>query len=226
MRDELPKKGTGNKKSESVYFVEFAPKNAFFSLCGISLFQRNCCGFASKWCSMYPSRCCVSQDGVYSIYGGPNSFIKIRRLSQFVVNMNDECWVPCIFELESKPGKAEASVWTIRNTEAAEMHLNYAIPLPPQRGTSKLYLSAIRVGLHDADGQNHIFGVEVRGIIFNKGTVISDTRNIWSNPQRIEIDLPDRDCSVYDTVKVVVHVRCTIPSGVDVSFVSAKCYYR
>jgi hypothetical protein len=140
--------------------------------------------------------------------------------------MNDEGWVPCIFELESIPGKVEASSWTIRNTEATEMKLMYVIPLPTQRGNHKLFLSAIRVGLHDADSQNHVFWVEVRGIIFNKGKVIAEAKNIWSSPQRIELDIPDSDCSIYDSVKVIVHVKCTIPSGVDLSFVTAKCYYR
>jgi len=106
------------------------------------------------------------------------------------------------------------------------MKLMFAIPLPTQRGNHKLILSAIRVGLHDADGQNHISGVEARGIIFNKGTKLVEVSNVWSSPQRIEIDVPETDCSIYDTVKVIVHMKCTVPSGVDLSFVLAKCHYR
>ncbi|MFX1566384.1 MAG: hypothetical protein ACFFCH_10375 [Promethearchaeota archaeon] len=140
--------------------------------------------------------------------------------------MNDEGWVPCIFELESVPGKVEASAWTIRNIEPTEIKLMYIIPLPTQRGMQKLYLSALRVGLHDADSQNHVFSVEVRGVIYNKGAVVAEAKNIWATPQRIEIDVPDVDCSIYDTVRVVVNLRCTIPSGVDISFVNAKCHYR
>ena len=140
--------------------------------------------------------------------------------------MNDECWVPCIFELESIPGKVESSSWTIRNTEATEMKIMYAIPLPTQRGNHKLFLSAIRVGLHDADSENHVSTVQARGVIFNKGTVLVDVNNVWSSPQRIEIDVPDTDCSIYDNVKIIVYLKCATPSGVDISFVSARCYYR
>ena len=139
----------------------------------------------------------------------------------------DEGWIPCIFELETVQGKVESSTWTIRNTEPVElMALTYAIPLASQRGNQSLYLSAIRVGVHDADPANHVSKIQARGNTYHDSKEFFEIDNVWSSPQRIEVDVPDKNCGGFDNVKVVVYMKCAAKSGVDISFVTAKYYYR
>jgi hypothetical protein len=154
--------------------------------------------------------------------------------------MSQEEWVPCVFELETEPGKVASSTWTIRNIDATETNLSYVLPLPnatetnlsyvlplpTRRGGQRLHLSGITVGVQDASPGNSVPSFHARGITFNQSVVLEGTKHgAVGAPAKVEHNFPVIDCSVYDVVKVVVYLECTEKHGVDISFVTAKCYY-
>lgn len=140
---------------------------------------------------------------------------------------SQEEWVPCVFELETTPGKVASSTWTIRNVDATEANLSFVIPLPTRRGGMRLHLSGITVGVQDASPGNSVPKFHARGINYDKSTVLEPSKHLTpiSAATKAQHLFAPVDCSPYEVVKVVVYLECTTPHGVDISFVTAKCHY-
>ena len=141
--------------------------------------------------------------------------------------LGQEEWVPCVFELETVPGQVESSTWTIRNVSTTPVNLSYVLPLATRKGNQRLFLSGITIGVQDAGPGNTVKEFHARGITHNQGSPLEPTKYQIpiSAPTRAQHIFQPIDCSQFDVVKVVVYFECTAPSGVDVSFVTAKCHY-
>ncbi len=138
-----------------------------------------------------------------------------------------EEWVPCVFEIEVPMGKVESSLWTIRNIDDTDVNLTYVLPLPTRRDGRRLHIAGLTVGVQDASPTDFVREFHARGINFNASHVIpGSTHNQGIQGQnKMQHLFAPVDCSIYDVMKVVVYLTCTEPSGVDVAFVTAKCYY-
>ena len=138
-----------------------------------------------------------------------------------------EEWVPCVFELETQPGKVDSSLWTIRNVDDTDVNLSFVLPLPTRRGGRRLHIAGITVGVQDTGPGDFVPEFHARGIVFNDATVIPGSKYDAGvrSPMKAQHLFGAVDCSMYDVIKIIVYLQCTEYHGVDVSFVTAKCYY-
>lgn len=147
-------------------------------------------------------------------------------IGEFLMQGQEE-WVPCIFEAATVPGKISTSTWTLRNADDTDINLSYVLPLPTKRGGQRLHISGLTVGVQDASPGNGVIKFQVRGVVFNQATILNGTTyeaGVFT-PTNARHMFPTIDCSQFDVVKVVVYLECTTEKSVDISLVTARCYY-
>ena len=141
-------------------------------------------------------------------------------------------WVPCIYEnyVGQRPDGGSAAY---RNVDGTDCSWVFRLPLPTLKGSLKLYVNGISVGVNDADADDYVdltraFGVNYSGSIITQ--LYSDTTNLtsqdlWKSDDELSAWGAASDCSGYESVTVILTLITTTDYELDLSTISLKCYY-
>ena len=140
-------------------------------------------------------------------------------------------YVPCIFEWVSTTAAISTFAGMITNTGGTDYFGIWKLPLPPVKGSLKLYVQNVKVALYDADGGDKIINTWVYGL--NNGTVdtlytdATDMDDIkdWESGDELGAWGAADDASIYDAVVVQLQTECTNANDLEISGVSLECYY-
>lgn len=146
----------------------------------------------------------------------------------FMIGTANAKWIPMIFQLQ-EAGTVVAlrhSSRTITNTGAENSSAWYEIPLPVKLGSKNLYIKNLRIGVQDADGANYVDNVSM---VYINGydsytTILNDVDNKYlvdNYTYVVNTEIPD---GVYK-IEARISLVCATASQVDISYVSAECYY-
>jgi hypothetical protein len=89
-----------------------------------------------------------------------------------------------------------------------------------------LIITGLRIGIQDASPSDHLLGIDIRGVVYNGVEFLLNEKVPYMNAQRLEKSFAPMNCGQFDAVKVVLHLKCTQPHGVDISFVNLQCTYE
>ena len=136
-------------------------------------------------------------------------------------------WVPCVFEVSTTAGKLINSGQNLSNLDGTDIWTLHTLPIPMLKGTLKLYITGLRVGLYDADDGDYITGAYVAGQKYNAASdlFISDATDYKTAQTLITYTCAAKDCSAFDAVRVTLSLFCTDNVALDISSVSLRCYY-
>ena len=136
-------------------------------------------------------------------------------------------FVPCVFYGSDQVGKHVGSRYQkISNVDATDIHMMYNLPLPLTKGSLKLYVDNIVVGVADADANNYVDTIYLYG--WTDHDSISDIENVdvtLNSAQSYTWSRSATDCSGYKQVGVTLDIFATDANALDISWVLAYCYY-
>jgi hypothetical protein len=134
-------------------------------------------------------------------------------------------WVPMVMEGGSSNAHWYVNAEHIINATATDLYYMFRLPLPPTKGSLKLYISGVRVGIDTADADDYISEILMKGDVYDTTTnILLDSTN-YNSSQRVENTFAAHDCSGYDTVHLTLLTFVTDAAGLKTSFVTARCYY-
>jgi len=135
-------------------------------------------------------------------------------------------WVPCVFETGTAAGKTTASGQNLSNPDGTDTWWLFGLPLPTVKGTLKLYVTGLRVGIFDADAGDYVSGAYIAGQTYNGASVmiLSDTTD-YTAQALITYTCAATDCSSYEVLRVTLNMFCTDANDLDISSVCVRCYY-
>lgn len=138
----------------------------------------------------------------------------------------NSAFVPCILELEDQVGKISMAWHTaFQNVDGTNFTVMFRCPLPTVKGSLKLYVGDVRVGIQDADAGDYLDNVIVGGIVYNTVTTInSDTTNRTA-ANTYTYDFAPADASSYDSVALRLQVIATNAGDFNLTSVELECYY-
>jgi len=134
-------------------------------------------------------------------------------------------WVPCVYEIEQEIGKVKGTGYTITNIDATDTWLQFRLPLPPVKGSLKLYTSGVRVGVLDAGVADYLDTITILGVLFNTATVINQDTTNYDSQQEVETLFGAVDSSSYSVVQVRLNIVCTGAGDIDIDYVNLRCFY-
>ena len=134
-------------------------------------------------------------------------------------------WVPCIFELPSIASSVIGTGANLTNVAALDPVVAYVCPLPTVKGSLKLYTSGVRVGISDADADDFLNQVVVRGTTYAGITNLNNDTTDYTSAQRVEQTFVAVDCSTYDQLLVSLVLACATGGELDINYVTLRCYY-
>ncbi|MFW9767186.1 MAG: hypothetical protein ACFFF9_13655 [Candidatus Thorarchaeota archaeon] len=136
-------------------------------------------------------------------------------------------WIPCVFELASEVGKVVCTPQEVAVKEnVPNIALTYTLTAPTLKGSRRLHLSGVIVGITKADPANPITRIQVRGVRLDSVQVLWEDNNRHGNPFKFQAGFPPIDCSGWDAVKVVVNATTSAqPLAARVGFVSVQGTY-
>jgi len=163
-----------------------------------------------------------------SAYGiGTTSTILAGLLDLTMWGSANAAWVPCVFEVSTTAGKLINSGQNLSNLDGTDIWTLHTLPIPMLKGTLKLYITGLRVGLYDADDGDYITGAYVAGQKYNAASdlFISDATDYKTAQTLITYTCAAKDCSAFDAVRVTLSLFCTDNVALDISSISLRCYY-
>jgi len=134
-------------------------------------------------------------------------------------------WVPCIMEGASANAQYYVTASTIVNLGAVDCYYRFSLPLPTSKGSLKLYISGIRVGIYDAGVADYVTQTLIYGDVYDTATGLLNDTTDYNSPQRMENTFAAVDCSVYDHIHATLLTFVTTGTELDIIFVTIRCYY-
>jgi len=136
-------------------------------------------------------------------------------------------WVPCIF-LHDNNGKLGSTYGEITNQTGGAGAVTYCafeVPLPPLKGTLKLYISGIKFGIFDADANDYLTNYTIYGFTYTAKTNLRNVATDYTSQQNLTDTFTAVDCSGYDSIKISVQIFSTTANDFDLNFLTMRCYY-
>jgi len=161
-----------------------------------------------------------------SAYGGTAPSLTQAQLEDLLMyGSANAAWVPCVYEIEQEIGKVKGTGYTITNIDATDTWLQFRLPLPPVKGSLKLYTSGVRVGVLDAGVADYLDTITILGVLFNTATVINQDTTNYDSQQEVETLFGAVDSSSYSVVQVRLNIVCTGAGDIDIDYVNLRCFY-
>ena len=147
-------------------------------------------------------------------------------LDALMLGSANAAWVPCVFIGTSQAGKMITSYHFLTNVDDTDQILTFELLLPRAKGSLKLYIGDVRIGLKDADAGDYITAVYVYGYTdhASSSTITSDATD-KTTPAIVTYTIAATDASSYYSVKIALSLVCTNAADIDISFVHMLCYY-
>lgn len=134
-------------------------------------------------------------------------------------------WVPCAYEITDNPTKVVYNAAVFSNVDGTDLLLRYMCPLPTAKGSLKLYVDDVRVGVKDADDGDYLSDVAVYGVKYTEITVLNNDATNRTSANTYTYSFTAKDASSYDCVIVRLQLACADANDVDITSVELKCYY-
>ena len=138
-------------------------------------------------------------------------------------------WVPCVFYIEGATsvsiGKVFGIVGTIENVDAQDFNLFFLCPLPTNKGSLKLYVGDVRVGILDADASNKLDALWVYGMKYNTQTSLNADGTDRTAAGSYTSAFVVTDVSSYNSVFIRVAAVVTNAGDFNLSSLELECYY-
>jgi hypothetical protein len=163
--------------------------------------------------------------GDFIVTGDIKSSTSYSHEEALMLGSANAAWVPLSLDLVNVVGKAEGTGFTIRNVDGTDITLQYTLNLPTTKGSLKLYVSGIQTGLFDADANDYITQMTVRGLVYNGQTALEDHTTNYTTPAKVEHTFTAVDCSSYDAILLGMQLFCTDAGQIDIMFTNLRCYY-
>lgn len=135
---------------------------------------------------------------------------------------------PCILSLESAVGKVTTNFGTFENVDGTDINLTYMIPLEPLKGTLHLHVDGLKISLTDADANNYITDIRLRGTTNADPPVDSALVTGGTDYNTIDVfttAITDTDLSSY--VHYILRVDCVVDTAaaLNIAGIWIKYYY-
>jgi hypothetical protein len=101
----------------------------------------------------------------------------------------------------------------------------FDLPLPTIKGSLKLYISGIKIGISDADANDYLTNYTIYGFTFDTRTNLRNITTDYTSAQEIEDTFTAVDASSHDRVAISVQVFGTTAYEFDLNFINLRCYY-
>ena len=139
--------------------------------------------------------------------------------------MQDEAWIPCIYELAMPEGTAQMAGPVISNATDQDFQIYFRLPLPAMKGNLRLHIDGMRLGVYTADPGNHVVKFNVSGVRYDNVDVLMKVLEPVTSKMMKEHRFPAMDVSQWESV--VVRAWCTVnhPVKIAISTALLHCYY-
>jgi len=134
--------------------------------------------------------------------------------------------IPCIYSGHSTTTyKVYRDTLGIHNIDGTNFSLFFTCPLPTNRGGKKLYVGDVIVDLSDADADDKIIYLFVRGYDYDSAATINDSAAERTAPGSYTYDFTPADASAYKIVVIQFNVEANNAADFDLRSVVLECYY-
>lgn len=141
-----------------------------------------------------------------------------------MIGSANSAWVPCILEGGS-PQTAFKVIEGVRNLGSTDYYLQYALPLPTERGGLSLYVTGVKVELYAADATDYLDMIKVLGLTYSGITSHYSSHTDYKSAQEVNVDFADKDCSSDDVVVVTLYVNSSSVDECQIRGVLLECFY-
>jgi len=122
------------------------------------------------------------------------------------------------------------SAGLISTTGASNTWYLFSLPMPTNKGSLKLYISNLKIGVYDADGAAFITTVNIRAFSgYTPSQLDTDGTNHSSQGDKTfsgaVMPASAIDCSAYDSIYVACQVGVDAANELDFGNVRMECYY-
>ena len=160
--------------------------------------------------------------------GGEDSVA--RALAMY--GSSNKAWVTCVWAGSGTPAKVDAGNAGWRNTDGTNTVWMWTLPLPPVKGSYKLYISNVAIDIQDADTLAYVDRVRVFGTDYTGATTVYDdaaasltTTGRKNSGDEIDAWGAADDMSGYRAVQVALNVVVDVAAELDIMAVQLECYY-
>ena len=137
-------------------------------------------------------------------------------------------WVPCVLEGWNPRDKGTVSnVGEFENVDNTATYVTYLCPLPTLKGSLKLYITATRIHINNANGTNYITTTHLEGLstAYGKTAIDSDTTDKNSAGAKTDTFASAYDCSSYASVQVRLQTVVADALALSINNLEVQCYY-
>jgi hypothetical protein len=99
--------------------------------------------------------------------------------------------------------------------------------MAPFTSNQRLFCSAVRIGINDADQQNSIYNVRLIGVSHMKGTPLwtQDVNLTSQADNQIKVN-PQQNLSSFPVTDLRLTARTSVSGKLRIAYVMLGCYYR
>lgn len=140
--------------------------------------------------------------------------------------MTEVMWVPCVLEDVSIDTRFFMGGVNYTSPSDTDFEGLFILPLPVMKGSQRLYVSGVRVGVYDANPADYVDRVLCYASNFNDYQLLFDDNTNRNAKGSYTSEFAPVDVSRHE--KVIVRLFCVVsaPEGLDISSVQIKCYYQ
>ena len=135
-------------------------------------------------------------------------------------------YVPCVpvfYSFTSYDTAGGPSIF--RNTGADDVSIGLVLPMPTVKGGLKLYVTAVRLEIADADDGDEVTRVKLYIVRDDDTTLVINDGTAREAPGTYEYSPYNQDCSAHTSVMLYVDTQCTNAFDLEIQSVAVKCYY-
>ena len=149
------------------------------------------------------------------------------QIDDAVMLGGNTAWVNCVYIANNAAEAWTANTSTIANPSTTNQWLLWHLPLPTTKGTLKLHVTGVRVGIAAANATNKISEILVHGVKWDGKTylTVSDRTTQGSSAGLKEWVMANFDCSTYEVVTVDLSLALATIGAFRISSVALLCYY-
>ena len=139
--------------------------------------------------------------------------------------MEEEAWMPLVYELANPPEKAMMSGPVLSNSSIGEFQIMYRLPVPTLKGNKRLHIDGARLGVYTADPSNQVPRFHVNGVSYNDVDALAKVEEPITMKMMKTHMFPAIDVSQYESVFIRVWCTAAIPNKLALTSAQLHCYY-
>lgn len=143
------------------------------------------------------------------------------------MSMRRLTWIPCLLRDDDRYVVRARTTGDDVQTTGSKIYLHYRSPMAPFTSNQRLFCSAVRIGINDADQQNSIYNVRLIGVSHMKGTPLwtQDVNLTSQADNQIKVN-PQQNLSSFPVTDLRLTARTSVSGKLRIAYVMLGCYYR